>query len=566
MLQVFHINNAFRKLHCSERLDMARLATSLVILSVFLVILSTTMALPLSTSSRWIVDDENGERVKLACVNWVSHLEVLLAEGLSKQPLDAVSKKIVDMGFNCVRLTWPLFLVTNESLASMTVRQSFKGLGLLESIAGLQANNPAILDLPLIQAYKAVVANLGQNNIMVVLDNHISKPGWCCSNTDGNGFFGDKYFDPDLWVQGLTLMATMSNNFSNVIGMSLRNELRGPKQNANDWFRYMQRGAEAVHSSNPNLLVILSGLDYDKDFSFLQKTPLNVTFSNKIVFEIHWYAFSDGSSWASGNPNDVCGRVVSSVMRRAGFLLDKGYPLFVSEFGVDLRGTNVNDNRYLGCFMGLAAELDLDFALWTLVGSYYLRQGTIGLDEVYGVLSWNWCNLRNSTFSDIISSIQAPFQGPGLAEVTPYKIIYHPSTGKCLIGDSFLEPLRLGPCGDSDHWTYTSQQNLLIRGTYFCIKADKPGQPVQLSIICSEAGAKWDQISESKMHLASKLGRGDQVCLDVDSSDMIVSSACECLSRDNSCDPASQWFKLVTSTRSLGRFESLPSANLVLDS
>ncbi|CAF2051067.1 unnamed protein product [Brassica rapa] len=73
------------------------------------------MAYPLSTSSRWIVD-ENGQRVKLACVNWPSHLQPVVVEGLSKQPVDAVAKKIVEMGFNCVRLTWPLDLMTYETL------------------------------------------------------------------------------------------------------------------------------------------------------------------------------------------------------------------------------------------------------------------------------------------------------------------------------------------------------------------------------------------------------------------------------------------------------------------
>ncbi|KAJ6321438.1 hypothetical protein OIU77_011501 [Salix suchowensis] len=131
------------------------------------------MALPLSTDSRWIVD-ENGQRVKLACVNWVSHLEVMVAEGLSKQPMDAIAKRIVSMGFNCVRLTWPVFL----------------------------ANNPSIIDLPLLNVYQAVVSSLGDNNVMVILDNHVSKPGWCCSSSDGNGFFGDQYFDPDQWITG----------------------------------------------------------------------------------------------------------------------------------------------------------------------------------------------------------------------------------------------------------------------------------------------------------------------------------------------------------------------------
>ncbi|KAG4989948.1 hypothetical protein JHK84_032503 [Glycine max] len=44
-----------------------------------------------------------------------------------------------------------------------------------------------------------VVKGLGDNGVMVILDNHVSKPRWCCSDDDGNGFFGDSYFDPDQY-------------------------------------------------------------------------------------------------------------------------------------------------------------------------------------------------------------------------------------------------------------------------------------------------------------------------------------------------------------------------------
>lgn len=84
---------------------------------------------------------------------------------------------------------------------------------------------------------QAVVSNLASNSLMVILDNQISKPGWCCSKYDDNGFFGDKYFDPDEWLRGLEMMATMFNSSTSVVGMSLRNELRGPKQNISLWYR-----------------------------------------------------------------------------------------------------------------------------------------------------------------------------------------------------------------------------------------------------------------------------------------------------------------------------------------
>ncbi|XP_043706685.1 glycosyl hydrolase 5 family protein-like [Telopea speciosissima] len=507
-------------------------------------------ALPLSTNSRWIVD-ESGRRVKLACVNWASHLEPMVAEGLNKQPLDVISKQIISMGFNCVRLTWPLFMLTNHSLASVTVRQSFQSLGLLESIAGIQVNNPSLLDLTLIQAYQVVVSNLADNNVMVILDNHISKPGWCCSNFDDNGFFGDRYFNPDLWLQGLRAIATMFNGTANVVALSLRNELRGSKQNATAWYRYMQKGAETVHAANPNVLVILSGLNYDKDFTFLLKQPVNLTFTGKLVFEVHWYSFSDGEAWKNGNSNQVCGSVVNNLMRKAGFLLDQGWPLFVSEFGLDQRGTNVNDNRFLNCFFGVSAELDWDWALWTLAGSYYLREGVMGMEETYGLLNYGWSDIRNSSFLQRLSSLQTPFQGPEISNVRPHKIIVHPSTGLCVQRNSLGEPLSLGSCEESEAWSYTPQKTIVVKGTYLCLQADGWGKSAKLGIFCNDGNSKWEAISDSKMHLSSNLRNGSTVCLDIDSNNAVVTNPCKCLSRDHMCDPGGQWFKIVNSTRTM---------------
>ena len=116
----------------------------------------TSMAVPLNTNSRWIVDG-GGRRVKLACVNWVSHLEVMVAEGLHKQPLEAISKRIAEMKFNCVRLTWALFMVTNSTLGSVTFRQSLQNHGLVDTIKGVEVNNPALVDLPVIQVFQVTL-------------------------------------------------------------------------------------------------------------------------------------------------------------------------------------------------------------------------------------------------------------------------------------------------------------------------------------------------------------------------------------------------------------------------
>lgn len=175
--------------------------------------------------------------------------------------------------------------------------------------------------------------------------------------------------------------------------------------------RYMQRGAEAVHSANPEILAILSGLDYDKDLSFLSMKQVELAFTDKLVFELHWYGFSDGQDWQNGNSNEACGNATSNFIQKGGFLLKDGWPLFLSEFGVDVMGNSLADNLFLSCFLSVAAELDLDWAIWALQGSYYRREGQLDFDETYGVLSRDWSKARNERFVYRLAGVQKPFQG-----------------------------------------------------------------------------------------------------------------------------------------------------------
>lgn len=320
----------------------------------------------------------------------------------------------------------------------------------------------------------------------------------------------------------------------------------------------MQRGAEAVHAANPRVLVILSGLSFDNDLAFLNSRQVNLSFAGKVAFEVHWYSFSNGQEWRTGNANQVCARISASVSRRALYLLDQGWPVFLSEFGVDNRGGNANDNRYYGCVAAVAADLDLDWALWTLQGSYYLREGVLGLDEVYGVLDWAWCKPRNDTALRRIRALQRPLRGPGLAEAVPYTVLFHPVTGMCVVRRSLTQPLELGPCNETEAWAYsTQQQRLALRdSSLLCLRASGAGRPAHLGVTCGDALARWRLVSDSKLHVAvnasTTSGSDGLLCLDVGADGKsVVTNPCRCLSADNSCDPESQWFKLVSSTRAV---------------
>lgn len=147
-------------------------------------------------------------------------------------------------------------------------------------------------------------------------------------------------------------------------------------------------------------------------------------------------------------------------------------------------------------------------------------------------------------------------------ETHPKKIIFHPSTGLCIVRKSLFK-LKLGSCDRAESFRLSSQRVLsLTEEKILCLKAYETGESVKLRLYFSEYYcSKWKVLSESKMQLSSITKKGESVCLDVDQeSNNIVTRNCKCLEKDASCDPKSQWFKVVTSTRS--RFKAKPFLNV----
>eukprot|EP00249_Psilotum_nudum_P020475 c27720_g1_i1 orf=493-2166(-) len=529
-------------------------------------------AFPLSASSRWIVDEVDGSRVKLGCVNWVGHLEPLFPEGLNEQPLSTITSTIRDLGFNCVRLTWATFMFTNPTLGRRTIRQSCVLLKLQKVLRGIIRHNPDMVDLTVVDAYKTVVSSLGEKGVMVVLDNQVSRPGWCCGESDGNGFWGDKYFDPKVWLNGLQTVASTFRSSAHVVAISLRNELRGPRQKVSDWYHYMNLGAQAVHGANPNILVILSGLNYDTDLHFLLSEQLNTSFRNKLVYEAHWYAFTFGNRFDVGNLNQVCASVKATIMSKTGFITTPNMsftaPLFISEFGLDQRGLNKGHDRYFSCFSAFAAAGDFDWAYWPLGGSYYLRNGLEEYEEFYGVLNAHWDAPRNTTILARLQALQIPWQPADTTLAQRYQVLFHPASGFC-IRKSFRNDLALGSCNETGRWSYTPQGRITLLNTYLCIAAVGDGQLAKLAVVGTEKNGPWEWVSQAKMQLATKDESGNTLCLDGSSPPSLTTQKCLCIDDGSKCDsskdPSSQWFILIT-TRTRFRIPAIQSMQQAEDS
>ena len=172
-----------------------------------------TATLPLSTKGRDIVD-ANGEVFQFASTNWPGHQEVMIPEGLQHASIQDIVSWFPKFGLNSVRLTFAIEMIDDylNNSPNQTLERSFinslgeaNGTIVLDQI--LEKNAEFTKDTTRLEVWDAVAKELSKQGVIIHLDNHVSKAFWCCADNDGNGWFGEKFFDVEKWKRGLAFMA-----------------------------------------------------------------------------------------------------------------------------------------------------------------------------------------------------------------------------------------------------------------------------------------------------------------------------------------------------------------------
>jgi hypothetical protein len=395
--------------------------------------------LPLHSSSRWILD-ANNNRVKLRCVNWAGHMETNVPEGLQHQSIDYIVDWIAAQNFTCVRLTYSTDHALNPNLpvsASFSAAATAAGVPIADMTAlydRVVARNPWITPTTTTRdVFAAAVDKLFARGIMTILDNHVSKASWCCNLTDGNGWwdaaFGynpwnSRYFHTQNWLDGLRAMAAWSLSHRGVVALSLRNELRAfLLQDLNgraDWYKYIKQAGDLVHATNPDVLVIVGGVQSTTDLLHVRDESKMLDTSGwrgKHVWEMHAYSFTVTFPDVFEN----CDVVKTQYGAFVGFVLEQGKaytgPLILSEFGVGMEGGEFNglsekDDRYLRCLVSYMQGNDADWAVWAIQGSYYVRDKRVDADETWGLVKHDWSDWRNPAFPGMLGDMWKVTQQP----------------------------------------------------------------------------------------------------------------------------------------------------------
>jgi hypothetical protein len=169
--------------------------------------------LPLSTKGRDIID-ANGDVFYFASTNWPGHQEVMVPEGLQHASVKDIVSWFPKFGLNSVRLTFAIEMIDDylDNSPNQTLEKSFlnslgetNGTIVLDQI--LDKNPEFTRNTTRFEVWDAVAKELSSQGVIIHLDNHVSKAFWCCGDNDGNGWFGEKFFDVENWKRGLAFMA-----------------------------------------------------------------------------------------------------------------------------------------------------------------------------------------------------------------------------------------------------------------------------------------------------------------------------------------------------------------------
>jgi hypothetical protein len=169
--------------------------------------------LPLSTKGKDIIDT-NGDVFHYVSTNWPGHQEAMIPEGLQHASIKDIVSWFPKFGLNSVRLCFAIEMVDDylSNSPNQTLEKSFlNALGETNGTIVLNdilSHNPQFSkDTTRLEVWDAVATELAKQGVILHLDNHVSKAFWCCGENDGNGWFGEQYFNIENWKRGLAFMA-----------------------------------------------------------------------------------------------------------------------------------------------------------------------------------------------------------------------------------------------------------------------------------------------------------------------------------------------------------------------
>lgn len=388
------------------------------------------------TAANRIVD-ANGRPVRIAAVNWFGmENKFFVPAGLDTQTVDSIVSRIVQLGFNAIRLPFSNQMVEQNPVITTHI-----------------AANPDLSGLHALDIMDRIIAAAGKHGLRVILDDGRSNAG---TQPQTNGLWYTKQYPESAWIADWQELVTRYKDNATVVGVDLRNEphtgppgpwsvktyltqgstwgpYRGVDDPARDWRVAAEHGGDAVLAIDPHLLIFVEGIQQYPDstqsdgidsywwggvLNPARKYPVQLSVDHQLVYSPHEYGpFKYPMSFFG--PKMTYRSMVSVWEKHWGFLEKSSYksetPIFIGEFGTCGKGpTCVSDTkpgsqglwfRFLMRYLKTHPEISWSF--WAVNGTSHL-----GDPQPNYVLGKNWHSVHLPVLIDTLRDIeQAPPPG-----------------------------------------------------------------------------------------------------------------------------------------------------------
>ncbi|MFC9507660.1 cellulase family glycosylhydrolase [Streptomyces sp. NPDC057002] len=352
------------------------------------------------TSGRQILDAA-GAPVRIAGVNWFGFETANhVVHGLWARDYKSMIDQMRSLGYNTIRMPY-----SDDILKPGTMPDSVNHDGKNTDLRGLTS----------LQVLDKIVAYAGQAGLKIVLDRH--RP----DAAGQSALWYTASVPESTWITNLKALATRYKGNSTVVGIDLHNEPHDPAcwgcgDTTRDWRLAAQRAGNAVLSANPELLIMVEGVQsyngtngwWGGNLMGVAQYPVQLDVPNRLVYSAHDYATSVAQQPWFSDPSFPA-NMPGIWDKYWGYIFKQNIaPVWLGEFGTTLQSTV--DQRWLSAlvtYLRSTSANGADSFHWTF-WSWNPNSGDTG-----GILKDDWQTVDTAK-DGYLKAIKAPgFAGGG---------------------------------------------------------------------------------------------------------------------------------------------------------
>ncbi len=312
--------------------------------------------------------DANGNEVRLTGVNWFGfETSMGYFHGLWSRDMKSMLQQIKDQGFNCIRIPW------NNSMLDQTISISSFGTDAYTGVSPM--NEEESTKTTPIEVLDIAIEWCQENNLKVILDNH---------SREADGYMNEKlWYTDDItheqWIEDWEMMAERYKDYDAVIAMDINNEPHGSggegsqwgtNDESNDWRLAAQECGNAILAVNPNVIVMVEGVqEYDGvsywwggNLQGVADYPVVLSDSTKLMYSAHDYGptVSDQDWFSDESFPDNMPDIWETYFN---YLNTDGIsPILIGEFGI--RDQDGDDEVWIDKLLEFMGEQGLSWTYW----------------------------------------------------------------------------------------------------------------------------------------------------------------------------------------------------------